>query len=125
MTLTLLQMFVLHMCKIGSVISAKWVRAKRVKGGKWEVRIGARLMVLCANPLKDDGVDRPARVHVAAYKRMVVACLKHYGCVVSVRARNLDNMVIAMTLPNNGMSPTSMKDALTEAFDGSVRVEGA
>jgi hypothetical protein len=121
----ILQMFMRGMYTVSSVISAKSVRAKRVKGGKWEVRIGARLMVLCANPLKDDGVDRPARVHVAAYKRMVVAGLKHYGCVVGVRARDLDNMVITLTMPKNGMSPTSMKDALTKAFDGPVRVEGA
>ncbi len=118
-------MFMRGMYTVSSVISAKSVCAKRVKGGKWEVRIGARLMVLCANPLKDDGVDRPARVHVAAYKRMVVAGLKHYGCVVGVRARNLDNVVITLTMPKKGMSPKIMKEALTKAFDGPVRVEGA
>lgn len=120
-----LQMLIQDMYTVGSMISAKSVRAKRVKGGKWEVRVGARLMVLCANPLKDDGVDRPARVHVAAYKRMVVADLKHYGCVVGVRARNLDNVVITLTMPKKGMSPKIMKEALTKAFGEVVRVEGA
>jgi hypothetical protein len=89
-------------------------------------------MVLCADPLKGDDIVRPASKHGKAFKKEVMTYFKEMGlkCVVGVRAIDLDNMVITLTFPGNGMSARTLKMMLERGFSSPYRcvpvhVEGA
>lgn len=131
MIFTRLTMLLKGFCAVDRGVTPKWIHAIR-RGGKWVVRINGKLMVMYAEPLKTDDIKRPACMHIAAYKRELVTSFKKLGlkCVVSVRARNLDNVNITLTLPGNGMSVWTMHRLLKRGFGSPyrhipVRVVGA
>jgi len=79
-------------------------------------------MILCAGELKDSSV-RPDREHVKAFKKEMEAHFKKLGleCVVGVQARDLDNMVITLKFPGNGISARTLEMMLERGFRSPYR----
>ena len=131
MNFTRLRIIKTGLSKVYNYISAKKVCAKH-GGRKSTAFIEGIQRALCANPLKADHNERSDRMHIAVYKRELMAFFKEIGfkCDVSVRGKNLDNVRTRLTFASNSMSAKTLNGVLNDAFyspwdNVDIRVEEA
>lgn len=96
------------------------------------IEIHAKLMVLVGTPLNALDQTFPVSHHAKELQQLLTREVHQHDSrfTVHVSAKNLDNMVITLTMPDEGMTPDQVKTIINQAFSRrfnamSVHVEGA